>query len=94
MSEQEQVSEADLQYAYGVFDAVKRAMDHTALNPEKIEQFELEFINKMPNIFEALLLLLPTEHRGIIYEIFLSTGRYARTWMKLKIESKKSSQKN
>ncbi len=91
---QAQTSEADLQYAYGVFDAVKRAMDHAALNPEKQEQFELEFINKMPQIFEALMLLLPMEHRGLIYELFLSTGRYARTWMKTKIESKQASQIN
>lgn len=91
---QEQISETDLQYAYGVFDAIKRAMDHVALNPDKLEQFELEFISKMPNMFEALMLLLPTEHRGLIYEIFLSTGRFARTWMKMKIESKQSSQRS
>jgi len=91
---QEQISETDIQYAYGVFDAVKNAMDHVALNPDKLEQFELEFIQKMPDMFEALMLLLPTEHRGLIYEIFLSTGRYARTWMKLKIKSKQSTQRN
>ncbi len=90
----EQASETDLQYAYGVFDAVKRAMDHVALNPSKLEQFELEFIKKMPDIFTALMLLLPTEHRGLIYEIFQSTGRFARTWMKLKIESKQSSRRS
>ena len=87
---QEQTSEADIQYAYGVFDAVKRGMDHAALNPDKQEQFVLEFINKLPEIFEALMLLLPMEHRGLVYELFLSTGRYARTWMKTKIESKQS----
>lgn len=91
---QKQTPDADLQYAYGVIDAITVALDHVALNPDKIEQFELEFIQKMPDIFEALMLLLPMEHRGLIYELFLSTGRYTRAWIKIKIESKQSAQIN
>lgn len=86
----QELTEEDIEYAYAVIDALSRGMDHVALNPEKLEQLELEFIKKMPDFFEALMILLPTEHRGIIYELFNSTGRYARAWMKLKIKSKRN----
>ena len=84
----QELTEEDIGYAYAVIDALSKAMEHVAINPERIEQLELEFLKKMPELFEALMILLPVEHRGIIYELFQSTGRYARTWMKLKIKNK------
>ena len=85
----EQTSQSYVRWAYGVFDGLKQALDHVALNPENLEQLELELLNKMPDLFEALMVLLPVEHRGIVYEVFESTGRMGRTWMKKKIESKR-----
>jgi len=77
-----EITEDDILYAYQVLDAFKQALDHVAVNPDKMEQLQLEFIKKMPNLFEALMILMPLEHRGIIFEMFQSTGRLSRSWMK------------
>jgi len=85
----QQLTDEDIEYAYKVIDALTQGLDHVATNPEKTEQLELEFVNKMPDLFEALMILLPVEHRGLIFELFKSTGRYARTWIKQMMKKKR-----
>lgn len=77
-------SEEEIQWAYDVLMAVKQGMDKASINSEKMDKFTLEFIAKMPHIFEALLTLTPPEHGGVILEVFRSATRYGRTWMKKK----------
>jgi len=83
-----QLTDEHIEYAYHVIDALAQGLDHAATNPEEIEQLETEIINKMPDILEALMILFPPEHRGIIYDLFNSTVRYTRTWIKQKIMKK------
>jgi len=84
----QQLTNEHIEYAYQVIDALAQGLDYAATNPEEIERLETEMINKMPDLFEALMILFPPEHRGIIFELFKAIGRYTRTWIHQKIKKK------
>jgi len=58
-----------------VIEALCAAIDYVEAHPEKINQLAAEVLNATPQIFEALIILTPPEHRPLIYQLFKSTLR-------------------
>lgn len=78
---QEQVSKVDVDYAYGVLDALKQAFDKAATKPELGQALMVEMIQKLPEIFDALMTVTKPEHRPAVYELVKAAGRMMKGWL-------------
>ena len=70
----EVVTEADVDWAYGVLSAVKEAMDK--VGGEESAQLIREIVDELPNILEAFIILVGDEHRQFVAGV-------VRSWVKL-----------
>jgi len=73
-------TEADVDWAYGVLSAAKEAIDKATGDEEATRQLMKEVVEEMPNILEAMVILVEEEHRGLVGGLITSTVRWVRTW--------------
>ena len=76
-------------WAYQVFDSFVEAFNRVASSkPEETDrlmnQLKIEFLKKMPDLFEALMILTKPEHRPVIYEFFKSFVAVIKRWSQSK----------
>lgn len=74
--------ESEIDYAYGVIDAVVEAMDRVAVKPEYAELFVVDMLRKMPEMVDALMVMTKVEHRPKMAELVKASSRMACAWLK------------
>lgn len=74
------VTEADVDWAYNVLSTVKEAMDKVTGDRKGSEQLMGELVQQMPDVFEALIVLVSDEHRGAVGEAMMSWARWLKGW--------------
>ena len=77
-----QVKESSIDYAYETIDAVVEAMDKVTAQPELAIQFVAEFLQKMPEIIDALMEITMPEHRQAIAKMMKASAGMAASWLK------------
>lgn len=78
---QKVISKEDIDYAYGVLDALRQAFDAAAVKPELGQALMVEMIKKLPEIFDALMTVTEPEHRPQVYELVKAAGRMMKGWL-------------
>jgi len=79
-------------WAYAAIDAYIEAFNRvSSAKPEQREdllnQLKYECLRKLPNLFEALMILTKPEHRPIIYDFFKALIGALEVWSKTKTPS-------
>jgi len=72
-------------WAYAVFDAFIEAFNRvSSAKPEDrarlMNRLKIEMLKKLPELFEALMILAKPEHRPLIYEFFKSIVGCIKSW--------------
>lgn len=83
VSQKVKENEMNVDYAYGVIDAVVQAMDVVATKPELSQAFIVDLLKKMPDIAEALIFMVKPEHRMKMYEFVKASTRMVGTWAQM-----------
>jgi len=78
-------------WAYAVIDAYVEAFNRvSSAKPEErkllLKKLEYECLKKLPDLFEALMILTKPEHRPIIYEFFKSFIGALKVWNKYRMK--------
>lgn len=83
---QKQSTESRVEYAYAVIEAMAEAMDKVAVKPELTEHFIVDFLRKMPELVDAVMIMTIPEHRQQIAKLLKSSSRMTAEWvMKMRI---------
>lgn len=78
------ITEADVDWSYGVLSAVRESMDKAVDNPELSKQLMREIAEGVPDLLEAVLILVKDEHRGVVGSVIASAVRWSKTWVTIK----------
>lgn len=73
------MTEADVDWAYGVLSKVREAMDKATGNDELSRQLMKELAGSMVDIMEAMVILVEDEHRGVVSGIVMAWVRWAKS---------------
>ena len=89
MSEnQKQITEEQITWAYNVLESFREAFDKVAATKNPTEKLNLtrqlnqEYLENLPKLCEAIMLLTPLEHRQVVYNFFLSYAGVYESWRK------------
>lgn len=81
MEKVKKVREVEIDYAYGVIDAVVEAMDKVAAKPELAEMFVVDMLKKMPDLIDAIMIITREEHRPKMGELMKASSRMVASWV-------------
>lgn len=75
----EEVTTADVDWAYGVLSTVKEAMDKVVGDLEGSNQLMDELVGELPDILEALIILVGNEHKQVVAGVVQSWVKMMRS---------------
>lgn len=66
--------EQDIDQAYEVIEWVAASMRKVASNPRMLGKFLFEYSKRLPDIVDAVMTILPPEHRGVAAGLLKASG--------------------
>jgi len=80
-----EATEEQVDYAYTVFNTVKTAIDKATVNPGLTVGLGYELVQKMPELFDAMMAIVRPEHRQLMFELSKAAMKLVREWQTKKI---------
>ena len=72
---QKEASEVEVDYAYGVLDGVVEGMNKVADNPNNQLAFTMSFFKNLPQIMDAIEVIVKPEHRPKLAGVVRSSAK-------------------
>lgn len=85
MSLKQKVKKEQIDWAYEVLDSLKAGADAVLAKPELAGQFVVEVVAKLPDIFDAVMILTVPEHRQVVAEVMKSLAEVVKVWAESKV---------
>ena len=68
-------SELDVDQSYKTIEWMTLSMQKVAVNPELLGKFLFDYTKNLPDIIDAVMTLIPSEHRGVAADLLLASGK-------------------
>jgi len=67
--------ELDIDQSYETLGWMTLSMQKVASNPKLLGKFLFDYTKHLPEIIDAVMTILPTEHRGVAAELLKASGK-------------------
>jgi len=68
-------TELDIDQSYETLEWMALSMQKVASNPNLLGKFLFDYTKHLPDIIDAVMVLLPSEHRGVVGELLKASGK-------------------
>lgn len=75
-------AEVDIDQSYKTIEWMTLSMQKVAANPKLFGGFLYDYAKNLPDIVDAVMSLLPVEHRGIVAELLKASGKMSAEVLK------------
>ena len=68
-------TEQDVDRSYEVLGWLTLSMQKVASNPDLFGKFLFDYGRQLPEVVDAVMFLVPPEHRGVVAELLKASGK-------------------
>ena len=68
-------TELDVDQSYATLEWLTLSMQKVASNPRLLGKFLFNYAKQLPEIIDAIMTLLPAEHRGVAADLLKASGK-------------------
>ena len=67
--------ELDIDQSYATLEWMTLSMQKVVTNPKLFGQFLFNYTKRLPEVIDAIMTLLPVEHRGVAADLLRASGK-------------------